>query len=107
MKLFFSYNINDLDSKFKNTIIDLTKPPDINNWINTLYYCLKNSISCNIGKHVSTNFKGLTFNFNNKITQVDWEYLININKFINRKFKSDQKFNINTSSFYQLFLLSL
>ena len=105
MKLFLGYNINDLDSKFKNTIIDLTKPPDINNWINTLYYCFKNSISCNIGKHVSTNFKGLTFNFNNKITQVDWEYLININKFINRKFKLDQKFNINTSSFYQLFFI--
>ena len=105
MKSFLGYNIDKLDCKFNNTIIDLSKPPDLDNWINTLYYCYKNAISCNIGEHISTNFKGITFNYNNKITQVDWEYLIKINEFICKKFKLEDKYSLNISGFYHIFFL--
>ena len=105
MKSFLGYNIDDLDLNYNNTIIDISKPPDLKNWVNTLFYCFKNSISCNIGQHISTNFKGITFNYNNKITQVDWEYLININKFINKKFKLSKNFNLKKSGFYHIFFI--
>ena len=87
MKNFLGYNTDDLDINYNNTIIDLNKPPDLDEWVNTLYYCYKKSISCNIGDHISSNFKGITFSYNNKITQINWIYLIKINKFINKKFK--------------------
>ena len=105
MKTFLGYNTDLLDINYNNTIIDLNKPPDLDVWVNTLYYCYKKSISCNIGDLVSNNFKGITFSYNNKITQIDWEYLIKINKFINKKFKLDSKYKLTQSGFYHIFFI--
>jgi len=105
MKNFLGYNTDDLDINYNNTIIDLNKPPDLDVWVNTLYYCYKKSISCNIGNHISSNFKGITFSYNNKITQINWIYLIKINKFINKKFKLKKEYNLSKSGFYHIFFI--
>lgn len=106
MKTFLGYNIDSLNSDFSNSIISISdnKSPDY--WINTMYYCYKNSITCFIGNNSSTDFEGIVYNHNNKSAFITWKYLFKMNKFFCKKMKTIFKFDIDHyDNFYNIFFI--
>ena len=70
--------------------------------INTFYYCYSNKLPCLITDKSITNVnitRDINIVFNNKISNISWENLCLNNKFIAKKYKINNKFNISNSIF--------
>jgi len=109
MESFLGVPITKINSS-TNNYINLKQEFNIKNILATLFYCYSNKIPCIITHNNTILDKkeiGVYYIKDNIELFFDWDYLLSINYFFNKKYKIDENFTIKNNNLYLIFFIEL